>query len=212
MLTTTPTAQHHNSFSFLIRSTGSFTPKKMESDVPEEELLYSFANQICFSLFWRAINSVFIYIFLKRFRFLPIWLQLKATFTLSESTSKQECIPVGCVPAAHWPYDGEGESPCWGASLPGGSPCQEVGSPCWGYPYWGVLPGGGGLPAGGVGVSLLGGGFSLLETSPVDRIIDMSKNITLATTSLRPVMIQIYCWWLFGPSRSEFHFNKNAFQ
>ena len=69
-----------------------------------------------------------------------------------------------------------GRSPCWGGLLAGGSPCQGVSCQ-------------GGLPAGGVS---LPGGFSLLETpSPVDRITDTSKNITLATTSLRPVIICI---------------------
>ena len=60
----------------------------------------------------------------------------------------------------------------WGwFSLPGGSPCQ------------------GGL--------LAGGGFSLPETPPVDRITDTSKNITLATTSLRPVKLK------FGETSTE---------
>ena len=61
-----------------------------------------------------------------------------------------------------------GASPCpWGVSLPGGSPC----------------PG---------GVSLPGVGFSLPETPlPVNRITHSCKNITLATTSLRPVMTYV---------------------
>ena len=37
---------------------------------------------------------------------------------------KQECIPVGCIPAAHWPYAGGLVSLPEGVSLPGGSPCQ----------------------------------------------------------------------------------------
>ena len=65
-----------------------------------------------------------------------------------------------------------GGSPCQVASLLGGSPCQG-GSPCLGGSLLGVS---------------LRGGFSLPETPPVDRIIDTSKNITLATTSLRPVI------------------------
>ena len=68
-----------------------------------------------------------------------------------------------------------GGSPCLGVSLPGG----------------GVLPAGGFSLLGG-GVSLPGGlldgeGFSLLETTPVNRMTNTCKNITLATTSLRPV-------------------------
>ena len=65
-----------------------------------------------------------------------------------------------------------GGSPCLGVSLPG-----RV-LPAGGFSLLGVsLPGG-----------LLGGeGFSLLETPPVNRMTDTCKNITLATTSLRPV-------------------------
>ena len=77
---------------------------------------------------------------------------------------KQECIPVGCVPAAHLPYSGvcfPGRGCAWsGGGLLGG----------------GCLLPGGALPLGG-------GGFSL----PVNRITHTCKNITLATTSLRPV-------------------------
>ena len=75
-----------------------------------------------------------------------------------------------------------------GFSLPGeGLPAG--GSPCWGAsPYWGV-----GLPARGVrgspcrGVSLPRGSPGP-ETPPVNRITHTCKNITLATTSLRPVI------------------------
>ena len=122
---------------------------------------------------------------------------------------KQECIPVGCVPAARRPYSGicfpGGGLPGQGGVLPG---------PGGGLPGRGVLPGLGG------GVSLAGG-FSLVrgvlpgpggsarsvgvlpgpggsaysvggspwQTPPVNRMTDRCKNITLATTSLRPVII-----------------------
>ena len=69
---------------------------------------------------------------------------------------KQECIPVGCVPAAHWPYAGV------------------------------CFPGGG----------VLLGGFSLPGDPPVNRITDTCKNITLATTSLRPVNMHVHCFIL----------------
>ena len=91
---------------------------------------------------------------------------------------------------------GGGGSPCQvqgevclvqggGFSLPGpgGSPCQ----------VWGVLPARSG--GGGVclvwGVSLPGPGGACPETPPppVNRITHTCKNITLATTSLRPVKI-----------------------
>ena len=70
-----------------------------------------------------------------------------------------------------------GGSHCWGTSFPGGSPCQGVppsrGSPCQGVPpFWGSPY----------------RGSPYRETHPpVDRITDTSKNITLTTTSLRPV-------------------------
>ena len=100
----------------------------------------------------------------------------------------------------------------WGGgfSLPGGV-CLPGGSPCQGVSAWsrgvGSAWSGGVLPArGGVclapGGSAWSGGFSLpggvclvpgggcLETPPVNRITDTCKNITLATTSLRPVTSQ----------------------
>ena len=107
---------------------------------------------------------------------------------------------------------GEGVSlPSW-VSLPVGSPCRGVlparGSPCpGGSPCLGGLRARGVLPARGVslpggspclggllarGVSLPGVGFSLPETPPpVNRITHSCKNITLATTSLRPVMTYV---------------------
>ena len=81
-----------------------------------------------------------------------------------------------------------------GFSLPGGwggSPCRGVGGlPARGL---GVLGGGGFSLPGGWGVQ---GGFSLpargaslaRDPPPVNRITHTCKNITLATTSLRPVM------------------------
>ena len=106
----------------------------------------------------------------------------------------QECIPVGCVPTAHWPYAA--------VFFPGGGVCLVPGGSAW---SWGGLPGlgGGSAWSRGEGCSPWSGGFSLpggggggvlpawggpwLETPPVNRITDMCKNITLATTSLRPL-------------------------
>ena len=139
----------------------------------------------------------------------------------AKSSLQQECIPVGCVPAARRPYGGvcfpEGGSP-WsgGVSLVWGV-CLVRGGSTWSGGFslvWGGLPGPGGspwsggvLPAGGVfslvwggppcrggspwsrgGVCLVRGGSP--ETPPVNRITDTCKNITLATTSLRPVKIK----------------------
>ena len=50
--------------------------------------------------------------------------------------------------------------------------------------------GGGCLVPGGGGCLFPGGGGGSPETPPVNRITDTCKNITLATTSLRPVMMQ----------------------
>ena len=110
-------------------------------------------------------------------------------------TIQQECIPVGCVPAARRPYSGVC-FPGGGLPGPGGFCLVRGGGSAWsggkgGSPWSG---GGsplvrGGLP--GLGGSPCPGGFSLPgEPSLVDRITDTCKNITLATTSLRPVMIQ----------------------
>ena len=85
-----------------------------------------------------------------------------------------------------------------GVSAPGGFVCSGGGCLLPG----GVLPGGvlpGGVLLEGLllGVSALGGVCSwgvskhaLRQTPPLNRITDTSKNITLATTSLRPVTRQ----------------------
>ena len=109
-----------------------------------------------------------------RHRFFPLVVKLVRTVWVN-LIEWQECIPVGSVPAAHWPYAGGGllcqreVPPSRGVSLPGGA--SLWGSPCQGVPPSGgvSLPGGcllrgvslpgdasflGGLLAGGV---LLGG-------------------------------------------------------
>ena len=85
-------------------------------------------------------------------------------------TSKQECIPVGCVLAARRPYAGICFPGGWGGLLPGG-----VSAPG----GWCLLPGG-----------LLRGGIPACTEAdpPVNRMTDRCKNITLATTSLWPVI------------------------
>ena len=50
-----------------------------------------------------------------------------------------------------------------------------------------LLPGGGGVPCFRGGVSQ----HALRQTPPVNRITDTSKNITLITTSLRPIIMLI---------------------
>ena len=73
----------------------------------------------------------------------------------------------------------------------GGSPCQVLGGSAWsrGGPAWsgGCLPG----PGGG-GFSLPGPGGVSGQPPPVNRITHTCKNITFATTSLRPVKTHVY--------------------
>ena len=72
---------------------------------------------------------------------------------------KQECIPVGCVPAAHRPYAG--------VCFPGGG-----------------SPSGGGFSIGGGMASQ----HALRQTPPPCGQTHTCKNMALATTSLRPVI------------------------
>ena len=86
---------------------------------------------------------------------------------LQKKSNPQECIPVGCVPAAHWPYGG-GVPPSWGEGVP-----PSLGG-C-------LLLGGGGvcgIPA-----------CTEADPPPVNRMTNRCKNITLATTLLQPVKI-----------------------
>ena len=106
------------------------------------------------------------------------------------------------------PWSGGVFSLVWGGVclVPGGSP--------W---WWGCLPGPGGvLPAGGLagpgGVLPAGGGSAWSQgrclpgsggfsgDPPVNRITDTCKNITLATTSLRPVIIYTFLFHTTGMS------------
>ena len=104
---------------------------------------------------------------------------------LHKHFNKQEFSPVGCIPAAHWPYARVcfllggllgGGLLLWGVPGPGG--CLLLGGGC-------LVPGGS-APGGRV-VSQQ----ALRQTPPVNRMTDRCKNITMATTSLRPVKIYI---------------------
>ena len=96
---------------------------------------------------------------------------------LVQFQKKQECIPVGCVPAARRPYAG--------VCFPGG--VLHLGG-------GGVLHPGGGSPSGGVCLGPGGGGMAsqhALRQTPSPPPCGQThtcKNITLATTSLLPVM------------------------
>ena len=153
----------------------------------------------------------------------------------NKSYAKQECIPVGCVPATRRPY----ARVCFlGGVWSGGGCVWSGGCLVWGGGVsgpggggWCVWSGGGGVPGLG-GVCLVGGVWSgglvcLVQgrgvvclvwgwcvwsrgvcawsggsasvpcgippprpcTPPVNRMTNKCKNITLATTSLRPVII-----------------------
>ena len=90
----------------------------------------------------------------------------------------------------------------WFSLVPGGFSLVQGGGSPWSRGEGGVLlgPGGvclsgggspcqGGLPGPGGEFSLPGGGSPETPSPPVYRITDTCKNITLATTSLRPVKI-----------------------
>ena len=115
---------------------------------------------------------------------------------------KQECIPVGCVLGRSLTvWRGGGFLPSMHCFLPGGMlPSQHAL-----LPSRGVLPsqhvllpsqGGASFPActasfpwGCASFPACTASFPALRQTPppMDRITDTSKNITLATTSLRPV-------------------------
>ena len=101
-----------------------------------------------------------------------IWQRFQRNF-------EQECIPVGCIPATRRPYAG--------VCFPGGFGLGGVWSQGVSGPGVGSAPGGGCLVWGGC--LLPGGGIpACTEADPVNRMTERCKNITLATTSLRPVI------------------------
>ena len=119
------------------------------------------------------------------------------------------CLHGGCLLWGVSALDGGGVSALggvcsWGVSVPGGSAPRGVSAPRGSAPRGGSAPGGllpGGLLWGvtGSGVSAPGAVSAprgvvsqhvLRQTPhPVNRMTDRCKNITLATTSLRPVKI-----------------------
>ena len=90
----------------------------------------------------------------------------------------QECIPVGCVPAARWPYaevccPGGGGLPGLGGCLLPGGVCLVVGVSApggWGVCLvWGVVSAPGGVCLVWEGVVSAPGGVSLVETPPCEQ-------------------------------------------
>ena len=134
--------------------------------------------------------------------------------TNEQNDPEQECIPVGCVRAARWPYAA--------VCFRGGGAWSRGGGWCVPGPGGGVclVPGGGGVCSGGVclvpgGVCLVperGGAWSggvsqhaLRQTPspPVDRILDTRLwKYYLGPTSLRPVNI---------PTQRTFQLTKGSF-
>ena len=147
--------------------------------VPPEEIfqtadLFEARNikQVCLSLFCLA-RIVSYLISIKNF----------TICTVGNTNSKQDCIPVGCVSPACWPYlpacTAQGGDAClWSGGLPllgGGVP----------GPRWrgGLLQEGECLVPRGVPASGPGGvcipACNGADPSPVNRITDACKNITL---------------------------------
>ena len=91
---------------------------------PIVPIIYSFYNKTKSEL--RSMNGIVLILLLKSKGFLSFVKKIRnLKIDRSESFYKQECIPVGCVPAAHWPYARvcfPGGSVCsGGVSAPGGS-------------------------------------------------------------------------------------------
>ena len=160
-------------------------------------------------------------------------LSVRNNCTLSNCRLKQDCIPIGCVPPARWPYlpacsvAGGGT---WGVYLVGmGGYLVRGGVPGpGGYLVWGVYLVLGGVPGPGGctwswGVYLVRGGvlgprggapgpggctwsrgvYLVRYSPPVDRITDACKNITLRPTSLRAVITSMCIWGLFERRTKE---------
>ena len=118
-------------------------------------------------------------------------------YELDDYLREQDCIPVGCVPPALWPYlracsvpgdvPGLGGGGCtWsgGEGVPGLGRCTWSGGCVPGLGVY-LVPGGGGvyLVLGGVpgpgGCTWSGGMYLVRYSPPVNRITHTCKNITL---------------------------------
>ena len=107
---------------------------------------------------------------------------------------KQECIPVGCVPADRRPYAGVCFQGGRGVSAPGGvlhsrGVCSKGGVWSGGVCSGGVSGRGGSPCRGGLARRTPPGWEN--PSPPVNRMTNKCKNITLAKTSFRPVMKEI---------------------
>ena len=116
---------------------------------------------------------------------------------------KQECIPVGCVPAlidrmpvggvcsGGWVSALGGGCLLWGGCLLRGGLLQGVSAPGGSALRGGVCSQGGLLQREGLLLGVVSQHALRQTPPPVDRITDMIKNITLVTTSLRLVKREI---------------------
>ena len=91
---------------------------------------------------------------------------------------KQDCIPVGCVPPACWPYLPACTAVGWGYLLLGGCLLLGHSAPSGVSAPRGVPAPGGCLPLVLGGVSQ----YAVRQTPSVNRMTDRCKNITLPTT------------------------------
>ena len=121
----------------------------------------------------QAVHYFIVYFMFSCYMIYVKYLEIKFSSlvnTKTKNNNKQECISVGCVPPACYPYlpacTDLGGLPAWGVYLPGGFTCPGVYLPGVYLPWgWGICLGVGGVPAQGV-CTCLGG------KSPVNRILD----------------------------------------
>ena len=133
--------------------------------------------------------------------------RLKHKLVRVNALNKQECIPVGCVPAARRPY----ARVCFpgGGGVSGPGVCVWSGGACLVQRGVSGLGEGGCVWSGGCvwfgGVSGLGGWGGCVWSGgsasvpcgipplpPVNRMTNRCKNITLATTLLQPVITRMH--------------------
>ena len=127
---------------------------------PIVPIIYSFYNKTKSEL--RSMNGIVLILLLKSKGFLSFVKKIRnLKIDRSESFYKQECIPVGCVPAAHWPYAR--------VCFPGGSVCSRGGVCSRGVCSQGGCLLQGGLLSGGGGVCSRGdvvSQYALRQTPP----------------------------------------------
>ena len=106
------------------------------------------------------------------------------TFNMPNVEQEQECIPVGCVPAAHWPYAG--------VCFRGGGVCSR------GIPKFGVSALGGGVCLLWGGESALGGSALGGWSAPRGGVCSGGNHLCLLQGCL-PLEGCVYSWGVSAP-------------